>query len=205
MPEADSVAHGLRLGSDVSDAHFDRIYPEWIQKISQPHWTPIKVARRAAEMLVSKRHRHILDVGSGPGKFCLVGALVTQATFVGVEQRKNLVDIATGAAKRCGASRARFIHDNMMSIDWSEFDGIYLFNPFYEQIADGIPRIEGPIETSADLYTQYVVTTCVKLFTAREGTRVVTYHGFGGPMPTGYQLITREPACYDYLELWEKV
>jgi len=36
----------------------------------------------------------------------------------------------------------------------------------------------------------------------RAGTRVVTYHGFGGKLPAGYALASREPAGGDALELW---
>ena len=42
------------------------------------HWTPVHVARRAAQFLVTGPETRVLDVGSGPGKFCLVGALATQ-------------------------------------------------------------------------------------------------------------------------------
>ena len=36
----------------------------------------------------------VLDIGCGPGKFCIVGALATTGRFTGVEQRKHLCDAA---------------------------------------------------------------------------------------------------------------
>jgi hypothetical protein len=202
--ERRAVAAGLRAGWDVSDLEFDRIYPEWVRKLSEPHFTPIDVARRAAELLAGDSTTKVLDIGSGAGKFCLVGSLTTQATFIGVEQRRCLVDVAEHTAKLCHTTRARFIHGNMMDLDWTEFDGFYLFNPFYEHVANFLTPMHDPIELSPQLYKRYIVATCVKLFTARIGARVVTYHGFGGPMPPGYRQILREPAGSEYLELWEK-
>ena len=36
------------------------------------------------------------------------------------------------------------------------------------------------------------------------GTRVVTYHGFGGRIPRGYHLVTDERIGTDSLRLWVK-
>jgi excisionase family DNA binding protein len=204
MPELRSAVFRLRAGWEISDAEFDRIYPAWVRKLSKRHWTPIDVARRAAELLAVDSICRVLDIGSGAGKFCLVGALTTRATFVGIEQRRSLVDVARQTARSCGVSRAQFLHGNMMTLDWSEFDGFYLFNPFYEHIADFLTPIGEAIELSAERYAEYVTTTCMKLFSARIGARVVTYHGYGGLMPPGYRLILHEPAGSDYLEVWEK-
>src|SRR4051812_11881562 len=57
--------------SDVtmSDAAFDQVLPAWAQLVSKVHWTPLAVARRAAELLVRDPESRILDVGSGVGKF----------------------------------------------------------------------------------------------------------------------------------------
>jgi SAM-dependent methyltransferase len=199
-----SVVLGLRAGRELSDAEFDRIYPEWVRRLSDPHWSPLDVALRAAELLADHSSGRILDIGSGAGKFCLIGALTTRATFVGIEQRGDLVDIARLTARRCGASRTQFLHGNMMDMAWSEFDGLYLFNPFYEHISDYLPRIEGTIALSLARYRQYVTATYVKLLSVRAGTRVATYHGYGGFMPPEYRLLVHEPAGTDYLDVWEK-
>jgi 2-polyprenyl-3-methyl-5-hydroxy-6-metoxy-1,4-benzoquinol methylase len=204
MKRFQRVVSGLRGEWEISDVELDGIYPEWVRKLSDPHWTPVEVARRAARLLAVHPGARVLDVGSGVGKFCLVGALTTSATFVGIEQRGNLVDIASRTARSCGASRAQFLHGNMMTLDWSQFDAFYLFNPFYEHIAVVQPALEEPIELSPDLYTHYVLSTLVKLGGARIGSRVATYHGFGGLMPPGYRLILHEPAGSDYLEVWQK-
>ncbi len=200
MPGSANWARGELL----RDAEFDRIYPEWVRKVSESHWTPVSVARRAAELLVVDESTRVLDVGSGVGKFCLVGAMVTPATFFGAEQRASLVEIARQAATACELSRVHFVHENMMTIDWSGYDSFYLFNPYSEHIFDYSSPIEDPITTSLDHYNRYVTTTCRRLVAAPVGVRVVTYYGYGGPMPSGYRRILREPAGKNYLELWVK-
>ena len=40
---------------------------------------------------------------------------------------------------------------------------------------------------------------------ARRGMRIVTYCGFGGVVPAGYERHTREPWAGGWLELFEKV
>jgi predicted RNA methylase len=190
--------------SVATDAELDAIYPESVRKISAFHWTPVDVARRAAKLLAVGASTRVLDVGSGIGKFCLVGAMVTPGTFVGVEQRESLVEIAREAASRCGITRVEFRHANALAIDWNEFDAFYLFNPFSEHIFHYDAAIEEPIALSETWFIQYVTATSVKLFSARPGTRVVTYHGYGGPMPAGYRRLSCEPAGTDALELWEK-
>lgn len=194
----------LRRGPQIADVEFDAIYPDWVRRLSENHWTPVDVCVRAAELLVAGESSRILDVGSGAGKLCLIGAASTGATFIGVEQRPRLVEVARDTARRTGLSNAEFIHDNAMALDWGPFDGFYFYNPFYEHVAGFLPRIDEPIVVSPHLFTNYVVAACVKLFNAKPGARVVTYQGFGGPLPKGFRRLLREPAGAEYLELWEK-
>jgi hypothetical protein len=44
-----------------------------------------------------------------------------------------------------------------------------------------------------------------RLHRARRGTRVVTYHGFGGDLPPSYRLELEEEAGTERIELWVKV
>jgi SAM-dependent methyltransferase len=194
----------LRSGGEVADEEYDAIYPEWVRRLSEHHWTPVDVCLRAADLLAASEQSTIFDVGSGAGKFCLIGAARTGATFVGGEQRPRLVEMSRQLAVRADLPKAEFVHGNVMTMDWGRFDGFDFFNPFYEHMVDCQPRIDEPIVVSPQLYANYVVAACVKLALARVGARVVTYQGFGGPMPTGFQCVLREPAGSDWLELWEK-
>lgn len=194
----------LRCGEPITDEEFDAVYPSWVRRASDMHWTPCDVARRAAELLVEDASTRVLDVGSGAGKLCVIGSLSTEGTFYGIEQRASLVDAASQAARRLGATRCHFIHGDMVALDWSRFDAFYFYNPFYEHVAELTPAIDPPIDFSPERYAWYVTVTGLKLSAARVGTRVVTYQGYGGTMPSSYRRVLRERAGCDHLELWRK-
>ena len=190
----------------VSDTQFDQVYPTELQALSERHWTPLRVARRAANFLACSPATRVLDIGSGPGKFCLVGAVTTPAQFFGVEQRKSLTDIATEVAKRHQVSRATFINMNMADLDWTGFQSFYFFNPFQEQL-DPTARIDDKIVFSLHLCDLYLDVVRTKLSLAPAGTRVAAYHGIGLglEMPDSYDLVSRQLQGTGYLELWIKI
>jgi hypothetical protein len=199
-PSATSPPNGLS-----SDAEFDRCYDAKIRRLSLQHWTPVRVAVRAAQLLTEAGATRILDVGSGVGKFCIIGALSTDAEFVGVERRGRLVRIARGAALHHGAHRATFVHANIDAFSFDGFSGIYLYNPFYEQISDLMVQIDGAIERSKTAYRHFVGSTTAKLAAMATPVAVATYNGFGGDMSPAFTLMAVEPAGSDRLELWVKI
>ena len=133
----------LRAGADVSDERFDRLFPAELRQRSARHWTPAAVARRAVELLAPRPDWEILDIGSGAGKLCILGALLSPASFVGVEQELLLVGAAQSAARAAYATRARFVHGSAFDLDWTRFHGVYLFNPFGELLAAGAHERSG--------------------------------------------------------------
>jgi len=197
--QALAIAEALARRVAISDEEFDQVFSEEFRERSFLHWTPVAVAMRAAELLAPEPSLRVLDVGAGVGKMCLVGALVTGATWWGIEQDQVLVAAANHAAWALDIDRrTRFVHGDGSRLAWDEFDALYFYNPFttlmlaphaspfvrYATIQNTLRRIEQ------------------RLASTREGTRVVTYHGFGGKLPAGYTLISREPAGGDVLELW---
>lgn len=203
LPMACEAIEALRAGETVEDERFDALLPPWARELSRHHWTPVAVAKRAAELLAVRHGMRVLDVGAGVGKFCLVGASTTGGIFVGVEQRARLVEVARAIAQRCGVDRCSFVHGNMLDFEWSGFDGLYLFNPFAEQLPASAP-IDEAVPRSARRYRRYVRFVEEKLAEARQRTRLVTYHGFGGRVPPGWRAIVREPCGTDWVELWVK-
>ena len=88
---------------DTSDAQLDALLPEAVRRVSSVYWTPVRVARRAAQIFDDLGISRVLDVGSGPGKFCIVaGARVPRMSFVGIEHRPHLVAAAQSLAASVG-------------------------------------------------------------------------------------------------------
>jgi SAM-dependent methyltransferase len=193
-------------GADDVDVGFDASVfpPEFGSLVSRWHWTPLAVARRAAALLANGGSPRILDVGSGVGKFCIAGALTTDAIFVGIEQRGRLVEAAREAASLCGAQRASFVHANMLEVDFADFDAFYFFNPFLELIDPAPFPIDRRIPLSSLRHREYVAASCSRLGEVKTGTRVVIYGGLGGEMPAGFSCELEETCYRDVLTLWIK-
>jgi len=184
---------------------FDEYLPPELQLKSFVHFTSLPVARHAVRLLAPTAGMRILDVGSGPGKFCLVAAHeAPQASFVGIEQRKHLVYIATRLAERWAVPNVSFIHGDVFALDWSGFDAFYLFNPFAEQLFKPWQILDDTIEHDPKHFIRYVTATYKRLAQARAGTRVVTHHGFGAPPPLDYELASDTPPGPSSVELWIK-
>ena len=200
-PPAEEIADKLRHGQPVDDASFDAFYSADVRQASARTWTPVVAELRVAELLAEAAATKVLDVGCGPGKFCIAGALSTQLTYVGVECRAFLLDEARSLAARLQVGeRARFIAADAFALDWSEFDAFYFFNPFIAYDVDGESGNNRPFAGPAARVPASL--TASRLHAAASGTRVVTYHGFGGRMPPSYRLARVERYANDTLQLW---
>jgi SAM-dependent methyltransferase len=193
----------LRAAAGLTDDQFDELYPMRFRGMSSTFWTPVQVARRAAELLVLDASTRVLDIGSGTGKFCLVGAASTAGDFYGIEQRHALVECARDVAGLLGPLRASFEHGLFDALDPESYDAFYLFNPFEENRYRPIERTDRIVGLADDCFRDDVCRAQAFLAGARPGARVVTYNGIGGPMPAQYDLVVRERlGCV--LELWQK-
>ncbi|MCC6558726.1 MAG: methyltransferase domain-containing protein [Polyangiaceae bacterium] len=194
----------LREGA-VDDETFDRLYATPIRERSARFWTPVAVARRAAELFASQGARRVLDVGSGPGKLCLVAACVRpEIELTGVEQRPHLVDAARLAKARLGVMNAQFFAGDATTTPWLDFDGVYLYNPFAENLFYGDDPLDRSVELSVGRLVADVRRVVAALAAAPVGTCMVTYNGFGGPVPATYDLAHAERTGLEWLRLWVK-
>ena len=204
----------------IEDEKFDLIYPAQIRKLSSVFWTPVAVAAEAAKLLVTDRACHavglakagtrVLDIGCGPGKFCLVAASLTDGRFTGVEQRSDLVAAARQAAKDLclprrslgeGGTHVEFLHGNVMDVDFADYDAFYLFNPFEENMFNG-HKIDRAVPLSPELFKRYTRHVSTQLGTKPLGTRVVTYLGYADDIPACYDC--ESTLFNDDLKLWIK-
>jgi SAM-dependent methyltransferase len=182
---------------------FDRLMDAEARRLSAIHWTPTRVCHRAVQLLSVGEGDRVLDVGSGVGKLCVLGSLISHASFLGVEQRLPLVAQARRLAAYVG-SKAEFIHGDAFDVDWSGFQAIYLYNPFDEARFASSWQIDGSIQTGVEVFDRLVHRTQLRLAGLAPGTRVVTFHGLGGPMPGGYERLVGEPIADGALELWTR-
>lgn len=200
---ARAVLEDLRAGRPVKDPDLDRIYPDDIRALSSKFWTPVNVAREAARLLLPEGKGRVLDVGAGVGRFCLVGALTTEGEFIGVEHRLSLVEVGREVFAAAGATRAGLIHGTPEDVDFADYDGLFFYAPFEENLFEGDWNIDHSVHLSADRFRDDVARTEAALVAAPVGLRVVTYQGFGGTMPASFKLI--EEAAHGYLRAWLKI
>lgn len=194
------------VGADYwfsSETQFNALYPEAIRQMTRRHWTPMLVARQAADFLNTHQGVRILDIGSGVGKFCLAAAHYhPDAEFVGIEQRPALVQHAQIALQTLGLGNVQFLTGNFRDLDFKTYQHFYFYNSFYENIA-GQDLIDREVDCSSDLFNQYSYCLFKKLREAPEGTRLVTYHSLETEIPENYHLV--KSAINDYLKFWIKV
>jgi len=194
------------LRADLADdAAFDELLPTGLQLKSSFHFTPIAVARYAAHLLAPAPGMSVLDVGAGVGKFCLAAALALPGVqFTGAEWRPHLVCLARQLAKKLGLSNVDFLAVDAFELDWAHYDAFYFYNPFAEQLVDAELALDRTIDLDEVNFVRHVTEVWQRLAYARPGTRVVTYHGYGAPIPPGYELMRADEIGSDRVELWIK-
>ena len=185
----------------IEDEKFDLIYSPQIRRLSSVFWTPVAVAAEAAKLLVTTQGTRVLDIGCGPGKFCLVGAALTDGRFTGVEQRSDLVTAAKHAANDLQLPDVEFLRGNLQDVAFADYDAFYLFNPFAENMSEG-HKIDRTVPLSPELFKRYTSHVAAQLGTKPLGTRVVTYMGYADDIPSCYDC---ESTLFgDDLKLWIK-
>ncbi len=187
----------------ASDLQFQLLYPEAAHAQASMHWTPLHIARKAAEFLAVEKNVRILDIGSGAGKFCLAAAYYQpNAFFYGVEQRAELVTYAEAAGDTLGLQNVSFTHTNITEADFRTYDHFYFFNSFYENLDSGY-RIDENIHYSKDLYSTYNRFVYKQLEKKTGGTRLATFHSMEDEIPASfYEVASTDDGL---LKFWIKV
>lgn len=192
-------------GGCPRDAEFDQHMTPEVRRFSGWFWTPVEVAQLAALWLEEFGARSVLDVGSGAGKFCVVAALATPLSVLGLEQRPNLVSAARSLASRFGVeSRVAFLQGSLGFITLPRVDAYYFFNPFGENLFGASECLDEAVELTRERFHADFARTQAMLEAAPTGTLVVTYNGIGGRMPESYVLRRVEDELPCNLKLFEK-
>lgn len=187
----------------VDDAGFDELLPEHPRDRSCQYWTPMAVASVAAKRLSEHGAHNVLDVGCGPGKFCIIAAKQCPGLRLwGVEQRPDLVLLAQALQRRFDLQNAHFAVGDATRFSWDCYDGFYFFNPFGENLFGDYERYDDAVELSKARFAADLLRVEQQLARAAIGTVVVTYHGLGGPIPSSYDLMEDDQAGSDRVRTW---
>lgn len=172
------------------DGTFDRLLPFDYRFVSRTFWSPLGVVARAARWLDELGIETVVDIGSGVGKFCIGGALASRSSFIGIEQRRPLVNVARNIARGLElGDRVRFIEGVFGEITVPAASCYYFFNPFGESLFRLEERLDQETEVSQARSMRDVHLAEVLVTAAPIGTYVMTYNGFGGTLPEGYDLV----------------
>jgi tRNA A58 N-methylase Trm61 len=196
------IFKNLKSGMPMDDADFDALYSVRMREVSELHFTPVDVAIVAARYLAAIPGTRVLDVGSGAGKFCFIGAACTEGHFTGVEQRESLFGLSEQLREQTGLPNTAFIRANITEIGFDGFDAFYLFNPFHENIFQNNP-IDDSIVLDKQLYAVYCDYVREQLDSMPIGTRLATYFSYGEEVPGSYIL-----QYFDFdrkLKMWRKL
>ena len=192
----------LKLNIDVTDDDFNEIYPEKVSKLARKHWTSVSIARLASEYLVDRPGTKVLDIGSGAGKFCMVGAANTKGYFTGIEQRLELVELSSRISESYRIQNTKFIHANITTIDFNDYDSFYFYNSFYENFSF-TDKIDNDVAYSNQQYHNYAHCLKKQLEQKRAGTRLATFHSLEDEIPEEFLVVGTE--MDNLLKFWIKV
>jgi predicted RNA methylase len=180
------MAQGRRERRD--DVTFDRFLPFKYRVPSRYYWSPLQAIACAASWLDELRIETVVDIGSGVGKFCVAAALASRSSFIGIEQRRELVKVARGVARIFELGpRARFIEGTFGEVTVPAASCYYFFNPFGESLFRPEDRLDDNVEVSQARALRDIHLAERMLAAAPLGTFVMTYNGFGGTLPDGYE------------------
>lgn len=186
-----------------SDRQFNKLYPQPMQVLARRHWTPLAVARKAAEYLAEADNVKILDIGSGVGKFCISAAYYRpNAQYYGIEQRQSLVDYADEARTMLGLHNVQFVQGNFTQLNFKDYHHFYFFNSFYENLI-GTERIDESIAYSGELFKYYTRYFIQRLDEMPAGTKLVTYHSNDEEVPGSFNLVKAD--VNGLLKYWIKI
>ncbi len=202
----EQIAEAMRNADPPLDSIFDRWLPQDLRSVSWQHWTPLHVAVRAAAWLDAARVKTVVDIGAGPGKFCVAAALAGDCEFTGLEHRPRLLTAARQLAQRFAVEdRVRFVQGALGEVPTPLADAYYLYNPFGENLFGSREHLDEEVDLGRERYERDIATIDTLLRQAPVGTYVLTYNGFGGKVPASYREVQIDCQLPNVLRLCRKV
>lgn len=183
----EEIRSRLKNNQAIDDSAFDALYTRSFLDISDRHFSSIYVCQLASRFLSEQKQAKILDIGSGAGKFCLIGALANEnSNFTGIEYRATLHQEAVELKNRFQLSNCAFLNGNILDYPFNDFNAFYMFNPFLEQKdKTAIIAIDFEHENKID-YLDFVLCELEKM---PLGTRLATYYIDKKLIPNSFSIV----------------
>lgn len=195
----------LRANINVNDSDFDKIFPHYYQLQSAVHWSSIQVAAQIADWIKPLKRKKFIDIGCGVGKLCILLRLLTDHEIYGIEQRRNLVKIANEIIERNNLQNLFVTEENMLDLNWADYDIYYLYNPFQEHVVgEGIGVLEGNVDFDKKHFVHYTSEVFRQLAWAAPGKCLITFHGYGGSVPRSWKMTKSRHIENGDLTMWIK-
>ena len=176
MQAINEILDCIEKGDLPSDELLDSLLPEELRIHADQHFAGAYAIQLASAFLVKDQSSpHILDIGSGTGKFCLLGALLHKtAHFTGVEYRPEFIQIAEALATQLGLQNVKFQRENILSHSFEKYNGLFMFNPFLEHRNAHSRMQDFPDDPSQE--SEYVSYVRDQLSKCGLGVRLVTLY-----------------------------
>lgn len=205
-PEVAEAVKMLTQNEPLRDRRFDRLLPASLRAASNQFWTPLEVVAQAGAWFDELGVRSVVDIGSGVGKFCLAGAFTCSCSFVGIEQRAQLVAVARNLSRCFGLEeRVAFIEGRFGEVATPPADCYYLYNPFEENLLPVDEALDGDVELSAERFRRDLRCYRALVDSLPIGAYVLTYNGVGGRVPASLAEVRVQRELPAVLRLLQKV
>ncbi|MCG6144795.1 methyltransferase [Leptospira bandrabouensis] len=196
----------MDVGVPMTDELWDSYLPKKFQSLSSFQWTPIPVIERTWKYLsLEKEVTSLVDLGSGVGKFCIYLSILANRSIniLGLEDREELVDLSLSLKALWNTPEVNFKNINFLDEFPYGHSHYYCFNPLYETMK-GSHSIDSTKIKSANQFLKDLEILKRKLYQLNSGTKLITFHGFGGSFLDGFRIVLKEEiVCGEFL-VWER-
>lgn len=182
-----------------NDKDFDSLLPAEIRQKADIHFSPIDVIERCIEFFEENNVSNVLDIGSGVGKFCIVGAHLSDMHFTGIEIRQSLHLVGQNILEQTKKTSVNLLNMNITEVPFGQFDGFYYFNPFFENIAEE-GQIDHKLSTKVQNFNHYTTYVEIALNAAPAGSCLASYWTPHSAIPPSFLLTD----SYGELSFWRK-
>jgi hypothetical protein len=191
MQYAEEINRIIERGELPPDELMDALLPDDLKAHADQHFAGCYAIKLAAAFLSESAQPKILDIGSGSGKFCQLGALLQpQSHFTGVEYRASLVNLAIEISASLSLANVAFLHQNVIDVSFVDFNSFFMFNPFLEH-RNSVARMKDftDVPENETIYFSHVYEQfahCVP------DTRIVTLYVSHSQIPNNFTCVDQK-------------